>query len=301
MDFLEQDQRDVDAIARNWVVRLVSGDVDEETLAAFKTWQAADAGHARAFDRARRLYAEADRHHAVLRPRSRWRRPEVGLALAASLALAVFVARPEFLFPPDYVTPDGPARAFALADGTGVLLDGDSAIDVRIDGDARKVHLRRGRAYFTVRHEGRPFTVAYGDGVVTDIGTAFTVGATGPGGEVVVTQGVVRVDAHGDSETLSAGHAARWDGEGVRGFRSDMASLAWTQQQIVIRDQTLTEAAVVLDRYVPGRIIVLGDVGNARVGGTFSTGHAAEGLEALARSQDARITRLPGITIVSGF
>lgn len=294
------DFESLDDVARNWVVRLVSGDVDQEALAAFKTWQAANDANAEAFERARGLYVDSNRYENLLRPR-RSLVPMAKWAVAASLALlAVGFWGREAVFPPDYVAADGPAHIFALSDGTRVTLDGGSAIDVKIDEHGRAVQLLRGRAHFDVAHESRPFTVTAGDSVVTDIGTAFAVSRTGGRGDVAVTGGLVRVAADGEVATLGAGQRAAWNSRGKLKFgKVDPDSLGWLHGQIVLRDLPLRDAARELDRYIDGTVIVFGEVGNARVGGTFSTARASEGLDALARSQGAHTQRFWGITIVT--
>ncbi len=299
----ERSQDELHAAARDWVVALVSGNVDAATMSAFLAWQAENPAHAAAFDKARRLYAGAVTHEITLRARSdrRFRRPVlVAGALAACFALGLLFSRPEMLFPPDYAAPDGPARNIALADGSRVLLDGGSAIDIRMSPDRRDITLLRGRAWFQVMHDtARPFVVAANGGTTTDISTAFAVDATGVQTRVDVTQGIVRVEAAGGRRMLRAGDNASWTADNLTASTSQGDALAWREGQIIIRNQRFGDAARLLDNYIPGHVLVIGGIADAKVGGVFASRNAEKGLEALARSQGAHIRRFGGFLVVT--
>src|SRR6202012_1272555 len=92
-----------------------------------------------------------------------------------------------------YETAIGRQKKITLADGSSVVLNTDSRMEVNFSGNRREVHLMRGEAYFDVVHdETRPFTVYANSYVVRDIGTAFDVHMSrGDVVEVNVTKGVV--------------------------------------------------------------------------------------------------------------
>lgn len=308
-DAIEPSEEMQDA-ARAWVAKLVSGRIDEAALDGFRTWQAASPRHAAAFDEARRLYAQLPAHEAAeaalfedIPGRRKRRRAIAGGALAASLLLAVVLAKPEVLFPPDYAAPDGPAMQIALADGSRILLDGGSAVDVHLARERRDITLLRGRAWFEVEPDrSRPFVVSANGGTAMAVGTAYTVDATDAGAtRVDVTHGVVRVDAGGGERVLRVGEAARWGTGGLASVAGDTDRLAWQEGRIIVRNRSLGEAAALLDRYIPGRIVVFGRLADVRVGGVFATDRAMQGLDALARSQGAKVRHLPGLILVSAW
>ncbi|WP_342249181.1 FecR family protein [Sphingomonas sp. OTU376] len=306
MERIAPKEEDLSSAARGWVARLVSGDTDEDELASFQAWRASSTAHAAAFDDARRLYAITAARPEVERAFRRsagTRRRLVWGALAASFLLGVLLVRPEFLFPPDFSVADGPAHGVVLQDGSRVLLDGASAIDVHFSARRREIVLRRGRAWFDVAHDpGRPFVVLAKGGRATAIGTAYTVDATGSAGvEVDVLRGTVRTEQSGFIRVVRAGHAARWSGSGPVEMRRSRERLAWLAGHIVIDGQRFADAAALLDHYIPGRIVVLGSMRNARVGGVFATDRAEQGFMALARSQGARVHRIGGLILVSGW
>ncbi|WP_198351296.1 FecR family protein [Flavisphingomonas formosensis] len=70
----------------------------------------------------------------------------------------------------------GEVRRIRLADGSTVLLDGDSVLTVSFQPSKRVLTLLNGRARFDVAHDpSRPFVVAAAGGTVTAVGTMFDV------------------------------------------------------------------------------------------------------------------------------
>src|SRR5690606_33902749 len=87
----------------------------------------------------------------------------------------------------------GERRALTLADGSEVILNTDTLIEVAFDAGARDLSLHRGEAYFSVASDAaRPFRVHAGGAIVEAVGTAFTVQRTlNEELEVTVTEGEV--------------------------------------------------------------------------------------------------------------
>jgi transmembrane sensor len=69
-------------------------------------------------------------------------------------------------------------RRVQLADGSVVVLGGDTQLEVQFAAAMRDLRLDRGNARFEVAHEARPFVVLAGGGSVTAHGTIFDVGIT---------------------------------------------------------------------------------------------------------------------------
>ena len=95
----------------------------------------------------------------------------------------------------DHMTATAEQRRVQLADGTVVLLAPESAIDVAYGEGARRVRLLKGRAYFEVAADRRPFAVQAREVEARDIGTAFDVGLDARGVDVAVREGIVDVSA----------------------------------------------------------------------------------------------------------
>jgi transmembrane sensor len=186
-----------------------------------------------------------------------------------------------------YETAVGGQRRITLADGSSVILNTNSRLDVDFSGNRRDVHLVRGEAYFEVVHDKtRPFTVYANDYVVRDIGTAFDVHLSKTGlVEVGVTRGSVEVaPANGGHVSrgvkswgvLAAGH------EIVLGQKDERAEvvpsadmgrkLAWRQGELIYTGQPLGEVLADVSRYSDIKIEVADPaLENLPVGGAFRT------------------------------
>ncbi len=202
VDFSEQGS--IDDQAARWVARL---DVDEPavaTLAEFKRWINQSPEHRQAYEEYIELW-DSMNVAADLVPPSRQRRTESGFTPMARPWLAVasvmLVALLSFQWLSSsgeevYVTAIGEQRSFTLADGSTALLNTNTQVAVRYSGERRLIQLIKGEAHFAVQHDGeRPFEVYAGQGLVRAVGTAFSVYLRPDDVEVVVTEGVVEIDA----------------------------------------------------------------------------------------------------------
>lgn len=274
--------------------------------AEFDAWLRADRSHVEAWGRAQRSWAalepgEGDGElDALRRDALRTRRDARpwgwAAAMAAGLVLAVMGAvvlmrpRPELsqeqaaVAAPAkaYATAVGERRSILLADGSRVVLDTASAVEVTFGAHARDVRLQRGRAYFMVAHDpSRPFTVAAGAERVTAVGTRFDVRIDPTQVQVVMAEGQVEVrgpGAGGRVWSLRAGQAlSSGPGSTVRVSSVDPAeAMLWRSGQLSFRDTPLAEAAAELNRYTRTQLIVRDPaVAALRISGTFRAGDPA--------------------------
>ncbi|MBO9544580.1 FecR domain-containing protein [Caulobacter sp.] len=178
---------------------------------------------------------------------------------------------------PDYVTGKGQRSVIDLPDGTRVTLDADSALDVAFTGGRRDVRLLNGHAFFDVAHDrAHPFAVQADGRVVTALGTQFDVKLAPGSMQVVLAEGSVSVASAGvPTVRLVPGQAfaARTGAVGkVSSVDVDQA-LAWKQGVVEFRDQPLSEAVALLNRYTRARIIIRDPkVAALRITGVFKTG-----------------------------
>jgi transmembrane sensor len=298
--------------AEHWVVRLASGEIEANELAAFKAWLAADSAHRIAFDRERALWQNlegaAGAFRAMPQPRrtpfrrvARLATPRRAVAaIAATVALAIFLPDIMLRLQADAITARGEIRTLSLPDGSTAMLDSDAAIDIRYSDGERSVALLRGRAWFDVRHDdARPFRVAALGGVTQDIGTAFEVDRGDGQVTIGVSQGAVRVSANdaGEGPVLHALDRARY-GEGgpVQLLPATTADrVAPWRRGIIVFDQVPVDAAIAeVARYRAGFTFILPGASHAKVSGVFRTAAPDEALNTLAAMTGQRITMLPG-------
>ena len=186
--------------------------------------------------------------------------------------------------PEQHATAVGDIRQLGLADGSVATLASDSRIAVRLSRRERHVALARGEAYFeAAKDPARPFVVEAGVRRVVAVGTRFAVRRDEGGLRVVVTEGLVLLEARdpgGSPDTLlPAGSIAivERDSVLVRALPLDEAArlVDWRSGLLVFRDTSLAEAASEFNRY-NSRKILIGDpaVGELRIGGTFRWANA---------------------------
>jgi transmembrane sensor len=179
---------------------------------------------------------------------------------------------------PDYVTGRGQRSVVDLPDGSHVTLDADSALDVAFASGRRDVRLLSGRAFFDVAHDRvHPFAVQAGGRVVIALGTQFDVEVTPDAIQVVLAEGSVSVASGDEAVKLAPGQAftAKAGAVGTVSSANVDEALAWKQGVVEFRDQPLSEAVALLNRYTRVRIVIRDPkVAALRITGVFKTGDA---------------------------
>lgn len=270
-----------------------------------RRWLAENAAHQSAYDAARRAWhgvsplgvASAN----TLRGRRLLTRRSVGAALAASVAaVAVFIGLDRSAA--DMRTGMGEVREIVLPDGGTAWLDTDSAIALAYDGDARNVTVIKGQAWFDVADEARPFVVRTHDTTITDIGTVFGVRRDGEATEVFVSEGEVRVECRASLVAVRPGAMAACTRDGLTDARpADVeAARVWQSGRLVFVDRPLGEVLKEIDRYAPGMTIGMlsGSKKARRVTAHLELDQLASGLDALAASENLRISRLGPVVLI---
>ena len=295
--------------AANWHARLRADDAAREDHVAFAAWLASDDRHRLAYaDVCATAFALESAGTSVslgARPAARrsrsWIGALAGAATAAALGLGLwFGVAPWQDLASDFHTASAEQRRIELPDGSGVLLDGDSAIKVAYSDARRTIEVWRGAAFFDVVPDpSRPFVVVAGDASATALGTRYAVERTPHEIAVAVEEGVVEVRRGAAAAVVlraGDGIAFRNDDPALPAPGRDEAALAWTRERLVFSATPLELALARLDRHVAGRIVLVGDVrGDARVTAAIPASDALGGLEAIAREQGLTIRRVPAL------
>ena len=231
-----------------------------------------------------------------------------GLAAAACLVLAALLwpawqhqATSESA---TYATTTGALREVSLADGSRITLSSDSRVRVTFSRDERHIDLQRGEAFFEVaKNPGRPFAVVAGGRRVIAVGTRFDVRRDRADLCVVVTQGVVRLEAGtgGDGRRqpvtlLPAGSVALASGDGVTVQTGPVAQaedrLRWRSGFLVFHDIPLANAVAELNRYNTRKIVVAdASTGALRIGGNFRWSNTDAFVRLLQQGFPVRVER----------
>jgi transmembrane sensor len=302
----------IEAEAAAWVARFDAGDISAKDQAAFQEWLNRSAFHREAIAEYGNLWLEFDalrpltgggvteagaqgRHPGMWKRASPWLAASAAAVIAVAGGMASFhpqlekFAKAESHSPAKflYETAVGSKRRIELADGSTVILNTNSKLDVDFSGNRRDVHLERGEAFFEVVHDkARPFTVYANNYVVRDIGTAFDVHLSRMGVvEIGVTKGSIEVLPKGDGHAsgagkgggvLTAGHNIVL-GQAVERTEAvssaDMSrKLAWRQGQLIYAGQPLGAVLADISRYSDIQIELADPaLENLPVGGAFRT------------------------------
>ena len=271
--------------AAEWLATLMSGTAGEDDTRRWRLWREADPINERAWRRIEHLSAGLRQLHPgaarqALAPPHSGRRRALRTLLWAGAAGAVgwtSLRSPqgrELLA--DERTATGERREVMLPDGTRVLLDTASAVDVRFDSAERLLLLRAGQILVTSGHphgESRPLIVQSAQGRARALGTRFSVRQEEGATTVAVTEGAVEFAGRGGvSRVLAAGEWARL---GPAGFDAqpraldEETALAWTRGQILADGMRLDAFLAELARYRPGLLQCDPAVGALRISGVF--------------------------------
>lgn len=304
-------------VAAEWAIRIDVNDLTDAENARLDAWLAADPAHAAALQRALLLWSELDgaatvagvrrrgKAHAALRTRGRHRRRQL-LAAAAAAAIAfvfgtgvVFRQDLGIWLRADMHTGTGESRSVNLAGGSTLKLDARTAVAFHDDAGYRVVELLKGRVQVDVGHaDPRPFHLRVHGAEVVDIGTVFQVDSRSDETEVSVSQGSVSVSSAGQTSAASAGESLVIDADGLpsRASTADIDSLtAWTRGRLIFEDLPLTDVVDELQRYYPGRIVIVdAGAGRRRVSGVFDASRPMDALRAIERSLHLRLRQWPG-------
>ncbi|BBA32125.1 putative FecR-like transmembrane sensor [Methylocaldum marinum] len=302
-----------DALA--WFARLRDSETGAAEREAFAAWRAAKPEHAEAYARVEKLWNSPALSKALARfpaavppvvVRTPWRKPRRWAAAASVLLLVGWLAAASGLIDrwrADYTTVAGEQRRIALADGSTVILNTDSALALDFNDDRRGVRLLAGEAYFEVRSDSaRPFVVSTGNTTVRVVGTRFSV-RTGETTSVAVDSGIVAcTNGQGAGVRVTAGQRVSISQKTVTPPEQTDAerAFAWLKGRLIFKDRSLADVLDELDRYHPGIIVMAnGKLGDSRVTGNYKLDDTAAVVRALADITGARvITVSPYLTVV---
>lgn len=249
------------------------------------------------------------------------------LVLFFAVSLAVFYPEwqaQQFRYTQVVTTHIGEQQTLALPDGSTLVLNTDSNVNIQYDQDRRNIYLNRGEAHFEVAHDpARPFVVHAGKGRVTAIGTAFNVQYHNGAVDVIVTDGVVKVDTVVDvpaltlnnsnkpvdviapvvSTSVKAGQQVSFDTvvHEVNKIPAPEVNrkLSWRQGMLSFAGEPLSRAIAEVSRYTETKIIIEDPlVAELPVGGYFKAGETEAMLEVLEVSFGLKITRVSDKVIV---
>jgi len=276
----------VDA-AIGWYVRQASGQMGSDEQLGLSRWLAEHPDHLLVWQRLQGIGQQLNEQRSVLPPastRSIFRRlPDLerrkAVRLLSWLLLgsgSLYLGRDHLkdaAFPADVRTAIGERREVRLADGTLLLLNTDSAVDIHFDQNRRRIRLRRGEIQIVTARDAadRPFWVETRDARLVPIGTRFSVHQQAETSLLAVSEGAVEVFGNGQPNALrvAAGEQLNFDGRNSHAEPLDESRQAWTDGMISAEGRRLDDLLAELGRYRKGYLGCTPEAGELRITGTW--------------------------------
>lgn len=301
--------------AIDWLVKLRSGTAGVDIHRDCERWRAADPVHEIAWQRLQEAEAQVSSPPEVFstlalntlervagdRTRRRFGRKAArlsGLALVTVLVswLAVWVPSWAPAVLADYATSTGERRVVHLEDGTELVLNTASAVDVEFSAERRLIVLRRGEIMIATGHDAgqRPFWVETTQARLEALGTRFVVLQEDRHTRLSVQDGAVAMypAAGGYPAVARAGQAFVIDDSGMtRVLDGGMNPAAWVDGALVVKQVRLEDFIAELARYSDKRLRCDPAVADLRVSGVFQLDDPSRALEALTRALPVRVER----------
>lgn len=281
--------------AADWLTLLMSGEAGAEQFRQLGRWRQAHADHEAAWQHVESVtgrmqslgphpaYTTLSTYGTKGRPASPSRRRAVQMLLWGGLATSTgLLASRSGTWQAslaDCRSATGEQRSFALEDGTQLLLNTGSAVNLRFDARERRILLVEGEIMVTTRHalgapaDSRPLWVETAEGSIHSLGTRFTVRQKPEHTRVAVLDSAVEIaawGAPGQARVLHAGEQTQFSREAIDApGAADEQTAAWTRGQLLADEQRLGDFLAELDRYRPGMVRVDPQIADLRLSGVF--------------------------------
>ena len=295
--------------AADWLVQLQSGAATEADHRAIQLWRDRSPQHAQAWQRAEALLGDlrvvpgsvaSDTFQRLAASKRIGRRQalhRLGLFLLAGPA--IWMASRELpwqQWSADQRTAIGEQKNLTLPDGTQLLINTGSALNIAFNARERRIRLLEGEVLIsTAKDPIRSFIVETRHGTARALGTRFTVRIGEQRSHVAVTEGAVEMlPLHASRGLiLKAGEQSAFnDTLAAPAQPLDAAALTWEHGMMVARNMRLADLLIELGRYRPGVLRCHDDVASLTVSGAFPLKDTDASLRLLQDTLPIRVSSL---------
>lgn len=276
--------------ASEWMARLWSGEASEDDKAACKQWRAAHPDHERAWNR---LQLMEDKLHGIPREIARHTLRESAatayltrrqalklLGLITVTSGSIHLVRESNVWQSafsDYSTQIGEIREITLPDGTHIMLNTATAIDIYFNNQERRIILRSGEILITTASDSamtyRPFRIQSRQGMIEALGTRFVVRQDADISRVTVFEGAVEIHPEHALDTavqVGAGQHTTFSAERIMPpVAMQENAAAWSKGILVAENMRIADFLIELNRYRSGLLRCDSAVSDLRVTGVF--------------------------------
>ncbi len=306
-----------------WLARFSLGEADAEDRAALRRWRDTSPAHDAALAEAARLWrslgkpveelARAGAEPAFrLSPKgARLSRRTLFAGSAAAAAAGVLAIRPPLSLWPslaelsaDHRTAIGEQRNLNLA-GKAISVDLNTRTSLSVHNSEQEVEIEliSGEAAVTVSKADRRLVVVAGNGRTTASAATFTLRHTRSGARLTCVSGVVGVACAGRDLVIKAAEQVSYDEDGLGEItRIDpVIETAWRDGLLMFRNTPLSAVIDEVNRYRPGRIILMDStLGGRLVTARFEIARIETVMGQIAKTFQVPVTALPGGVVLVG-
>lgn len=299
------------AQAIEWYALQGSGTFTQEAQQRFQRWLESDPSHSEAWQA---LNQQLDRTLVPL-ARQPGTRPALGNSgrqrralLRGALGLGTLALGSHLLtraggplherWGADLRTATAERRHFALEDGSDLLLNAQSAVDLHYDARQRRVQLLRGDVLAHVRADASRAFVLQCPWAEVWLGSGRCLLSLQPrGAQVWALEGELELRAQGTRQRLKAGQGRSFDTLGD-GWQSLPAAYidqrAWVSGLLEVHDQPLAAVIDALRPYHQGLLQISSRAAGLRISGVFTLDDSQQALAALKDVLPLRIDQYLG-------
>ena len=242
------------AQAADWLVKMQDQVLTEDEQSQLQQWCAQSADHQRAWQAAQQLNQSFNQvpEKLGLSVLSRKQAQRRNLIKAISVLLViptgswlVYQHSPITSWAADYQTTTGELREITLTDGSKLMLNTRSAVNVVFDETQRLIELLEGEIQITTANDGlgRPLLVKTEHGQIHALGTVFTVRLGSEYSQVAVQQDAVEIHtaATDKVQRITAGQQSRFSKGDIEPVETSQptTATAWTRQPVSYTHLTL--------------------------------------------------------------
>ncbi|MCY1274938.1 Protein FecR [compost metagenome] len=289
--------------AADWLVLLQSGEATDRDRAKLEHWRERSPAHAAAWQRAEgvldtfRQVPPQIGHGTLARLPSPGRRELLALlALAVPSAWLAWRHTPWQEWTADLRTATGEQKTITLADGTRLMLNTATAVDVIFTATERRLALVAGEIFITTAKDPsptpRPFIVRTAQGSLRPLGTRFNVRSLDDSTRVAVFEGAVEVRPTDSNRAaiVQAGEQMAFTARVLQAAQpADAGAALWERGMLLAQDMRLGELVDELARYHRGILRCDPAVAGLTVSGSFPVADTQASLALLEKSLPVRI------------
>jgi transmembrane sensor len=297
--------------AADWAMTLFYDTPSESQVLAFEDWRKKSTAHDAAWKQAQKVLDTFEQVPkkisrqaigSIERDQERRRVLKLlSLALMAAPATWLVTRHTDFQrWTADVATATGERKQLELPDGSLVVLNTRSALNIAFNGTTRRIRLAAGEVLITTHPDPssppRPFLVDTPYGVVRAIGTRFSVRIIDDDelGRVSVFDSAVEVvNRLGSSKTLQAGSQVDFTAASMSPVvRVEQSATLWERGMLLAKDMPLDDVVKELSRYRSGVLRCDPAVADLLVSGAISLADTDAALNLLENNLPVRISRV---------